>query len=76
MSDDAMQPPLPASAGPGPRLAPVSSSERITLIDALRGFALAGVRRGYYRKPLEDAMVLRRRLDPSNENDPLEGQTG
>ena len=40
------------------------------------GFALAGVRRGYYRKPLEDAMVLRRRLDPSNENDPLEGQTG
>lgn len=40
------------------------------------GFALAGVRQGYYRKPLEDAMVLRRRLDPSNENDPLEGQTG
>ena len=31
------------SAGPGPRLAPVSSTERITLIDALRGFALAGV---------------------------------
>ena len=40
------------------------------------GFALAGVRRGYYRKPLEDAMVLRRQLEPSNENDPLEGQTG
>lgn len=40
------------------------------------GFALAGVRRGYYRKPLEDAMVLRRRLDSSDENDPLEGQTG
>lgn len=40
------------------------------------GFALAGVRRGYYRKPLEDAMVLRRRLRSSDENDPLEGQTG
>jgi ribosomal-protein-alanine N-acetyltransferase len=40
------------------------------------GFTLAGVRRGYYRKPLEDAMVLRRRLDSSDENDPLEGQTG
>ena len=40
------------------------------------GFTLAGVRRGYYRKPLEDAMVLCRRLDPSNENDPLGGQTG
>ncbi len=40
------------------------------------GFALAGVRRGYYRKPLEDAMVLRRRLRSSNENDPLEGQIG
>ena len=40
------------------------------------GFALAGVRRGYYRKPLEDAMVLRRRLRSSDENDPLEGQIG
>ena len=40
------------------------------------GFALAGVRRGYYRKPLEDAMVLRRRLRSSDENGPLEGQTG
>ena len=40
------------------------------------GFALAEVRRGYYRKPLEDAMVLRRRLRSSDENDPLEGQTG
>lgn len=39
-------------------------------------FALVGVRRGYYRKPLEDAMVLRRRLASSDENDPLEGQTG
>jgi ribosomal-protein-alanine N-acetyltransferase len=40
------------------------------------GFTLAGVRRGYYRKPLEDAMVLRCRLDSSGENDPLEGETG
>ena len=42
----------------------------------LLGFALAGVRRGYYRKPLEDAMVLRRRLDSSDEKGPPQGQTG
>jgi len=43
MSDGATSSPLPASDGQGPSLAPVSSTERITLIDALRGFALAGV---------------------------------
>ena len=40
------------------------------------GFALAGVCRGYYRRPLEDAMVLRRRLDSADENGPPQGQTG
>lgn len=34
------------------------------------GFALVGVRRGYYRKPVEDALVLRRRLGSLDENDP------
>jgi [ribosomal protein S18]-alanine N-acetyltransferase len=31
---------------------------------ASRGFEPVGRRRGYYRKPLEDALVLRRELDP------------
>nr|MCU0626508.1 GNAT family N-acetyltransferase [Gemmatimonadaceae bacterium] len=29
-----------------------------------RGFTLVGRRRGYYRKPVEDALVLRRSLSP------------
>ncbi len=42
MSDDATSSPLPAPADPGLRLNPVSSTERITLIDALRSFAPVG----------------------------------
>ncbi len=34
------------------------------------GFALVGVRRRYYRKPVEDALVLRRRLDSREKNEP------
>lgn len=41
-----------------------------------RGFSLVGVRQGYYRKPEEDALVLRRQLGPRQENGPLEGRTG
>jgi ribosomal-protein-alanine N-acetyltransferase len=35
-----------------------------------QGFALVGVRRSYYRKPVEDALVLRHRLDSMEENEP------
>jgi len=34
-----------------------------------QGFALVGMRRRYYRKPMEDALVLRRRVSLS-QNDP------
>lgn len=40
------------------------------------GFTLVGVRRGYYRTPLEDALVLRRRFSSAGENDPRRGQSG
>ena len=41
------------------------SNARARALYAARGFAEVGRRRGYYRKPVEDALILRRTLAPS-----------
>jgi uncharacterized protein len=63
VSSDQIAPQADGSSSQPPRLAPISAGERITLIDALRGFALAGVLlanltwfTGYQRLPLERAL--------------------
>ena len=40
------------------------------------GFALVGVRRRYYRKPMEDALILRCRVGDARSNDPASHGTG
>jgi ribosomal-protein-alanine N-acetyltransferase len=41
------------------------SNQAARMLYASNGFAPVGRRRGYYRSPVEDALVLRRDLDPT-----------
>jgi ribosomal-protein-alanine N-acetyltransferase len=41
------------------------SNARARALYAARGFAEVGRRRGYYRRPVEDALILRRTLAPA-----------
>jgi ribosomal-protein-alanine N-acetyltransferase len=52
------------------------SNTAATALYLREGFALVGVRRGYYRKPMEDALILRCRVGEMRSNDPAQHGTG